>query len=263
MRVVVTDVGGGFGVRGAAYPEDVCVLWASRRLARPVRWTAERSEGLISDLHGRDRLDRGEAAFDRDGRLLAIRSRTVVNVGAYLNQSAGNPAANAARPRGADHIRTASWTSTASADMPARWGFTASWKPENQLFLEKLMIRLLRQLGVEPIELRRRDSIPGFAMSHNRRASTLIDSRLFRWVLRPRPPCSPIPGFAARRAESLGRGRLRGFGVGVHILPAASSLLSERMEIGLRRTAHWRSFAAPVDGQGHTTMYAMMLSDWL
>ena len=97
VRVIVNDVGGGFGQKGSLNPEDAGVLWASRRLDRPVRWTAERSEGLMSDLHGRDRLDDGEAAFDADGRILAIRVTITVNLGAYLNASAGSAASNAAR----------------------------------------------------------------------------------------------------------------------------------------------------------------------
>ena len=265
MHVVVTDVGGGFGVRGAAYPEDVCVLWASRRLARPVRWTAERSEGLISDLHGRDRLDRGEAAFDRHGQLLAIRSRTVVNVGAYLNQSAGNPAANASRPCSVYHIPHLHVTVDGVFTNTGPVGvYRGTGKPENQLFLEKLMDQASRQLGVDPIELRRRNLVPAAAMPHKSAGGYTIDCGDFERLLDRALVLADLDSFAARRAESMGRGRLRGFGVGVYILPAASSLLSERMEIRVAPDGTLALYAGTQStGQGHTTMYAMMLSDWL
>ena len=265
VRVVANDIGGGFGQRGALYPEDACLLWASQKLGRPVKWTAERSEGIMSDLHGRDRLDCGDAAFDSDGRLLAIRTTVTVNVGAYLNQSAGNPAANASRPCSVYRIPhfhvvvDGVFTHTCPVGV-----YRGTGKPENQLFLEKMMDHAAREMGIDPIELRRRNLIPASAMPHKGPAGYTIDCGEFERVLDRSLELADRDGFAARRAASKASGLLRGFGVGVYILPAASSLFSERMEIRVAPDGTIALYAGTQSsGQGHETMYALMLAEWL
>ena len=265
VRVVATDIGGGFGQRGALYPEDACLLWASKKLERPVKWTAERSEGIMSDLHGRDRLDRGEAAFDSEGRLLAIRTTVTVNIGAYLNQSAGNPAANASRPcsvYGIPHFHVivdGVFTHTCPVGV-----YRGTGKPENQLFIEKMMDQAAHEMGIDPIDLRRRNLLPASAFPHKGPGGYTIDCGDFARVLDRSLELADRDGFSTRREASKARGLLRGFGIGVYILPAASSLFSERMEIRVAPDGAISLYVGTQStGQGHETMYALMLAEWL
>lgn len=264
LRVIAPDVGGGFGMKGQVYPEDVLVVWAAGKLKRPVKWTGDRSESLASDVHGRDQIIEVELALSAEGRVLAMRVSAVLNLGAYLSYTGGSPSWNALK----------SYTST--YDLPlvhtlVRSAFThsspvgpyrGSGKPEAMFAMERVIDKAAREMGIDPADIRRRNLIAPSAMPYKTPGGLTYDSGDFERVLDMALDLADWKGFAARRAASEARGLRRGIGLAMHCQPAGHA--SERMEI---RVAPNGSVAAHVGtlatGQGHETMFAQMLSTWL
>jgi carbon-monoxide dehydrogenase large subunit len=251
-------------MKGMIYPEEVMVLWAARKLGRPVKWTADRSESLASDTHGRDQSTEAELALAADGRVLALRVSVAINLGAYLSTSAGVPANNAA----------ISYTST--YDVPlihavVRAAFTnsssvapyrGSGKPEAGFVMERLLDKAAREMGIDLVEMRRRNFIRPSAFPYRAPSGYVYDCGEFEQVLDEALALGDWTGFAARRADSERRGLRRGIGLAMHCQRAGNQ--SERMEI---RVAPNGSVALHVGthshGQGHETMFAQMASEWL
>ena len=262
LRVIAPDVGGGFGTKAMIYPEEVMVLWAASKLHRPVKWTAERSESIASDTHGRDQITRAELALAADGRILALRVAVAINIGAYLSTSAGVPPHNA----------TISYSST--YDIPlihavARAAFTntaplgpyrGSGKPEASFVIERLIDKAAREMRMDPVHLRRKNFIRAFP--YTAASGYVYDCGEFEQVLDKALRLADWSGFVARRAESERRGLRRGIGLAMHCQRAGNQ--SERMEI---RVAPAGSVALHVGthshGQGHETVFAQMVSQWL
>ncbi len=264
LRVVAPDVGGAFGMKSHAYPEDALVLWAARKLERPVKWTAERRESMASDMHGRHQITEAELALDTQGRALALRVRVAIDVGAYLGYSAGVAPQNAA----------ISYTNT--SDVPlihalVRATFTntcmvgpyrGTAKPEATFVTERLMDKAAREIGIDLHEMRRRNFIPPTAFPYRTPGGYVFDCGEFAAVLDKALALADWPGFPARRAESEARGLRRGIGLAMHCQRAGSQ--NERMEI---RVAQDGAVALHVGtlatGQGHETVFAQMVSQWL
>ncbi|MFN0301384.1 MAG: xanthine dehydrogenase family protein molybdopterin-binding subunit [Burkholderiales bacterium] len=264
LRVIAPDVGGAFGMKSQIYPEEALVLWAAMTLQRPVKWIAERSESLAADMHGRHQITHAEVAFDAHARMLALRVSVAIDLGAYLGYSAGVAPNNAA----------ISYTNTYDlplihADVKAAFTNTSvvgpyrgTAKPEATFVIERLLDTAARELGIDPIELRRRNLIPASAMPYRTPGGYLFDSGNFEDVLAKALTLADWAGFPARRARSQARGRERGRGLAMHCQRAGSQ--SERMEI---RVAQDGTIALHVGtlatGQGHETMFAQMISEWL
>jgi carbon-monoxide dehydrogenase large subunit len=265
LRVIVPDVGGGFGTKIFHYPEEALVLWAARRLGRPVKWVADRSEAFIGDTHGRDQRNRIAAAFDADGRCLALRVDTLANMGAYLNEFApaipsqmtgcmlsGSYAIPAiyATCRGV-------YTNTVPVD-----AYRGAGRPEAAYLVERLMDAAARQLGLPPDEIRRRNFIRPEQMPYRTAAGPTYDSGDFARNLEDALAASKWAGFADRRAEAKARGRLRGIGLSCYVeicgfdeeeatLRCAGDGAVELL-IGTQST-----------GQGHETAYAQIVAEEL
>jgi carbon-monoxide dehydrogenase large subunit len=264
LRVVAPDIGGGFGMKGTVYPEDALIVWAAGKIGRPVKWTADRSESFLSDMHGRDLAAKGEIALARDGRILALRAEFIANVGAYLGYAAGAPAMSA--------------TTTLSSvyDVPlvyasARAVFTntallgpyrGSGRPEATYLVERLIDKAAREMGIDPVGMRRRNLVPASAMPYRTPGGHTYDTGDFELMLDMALEVADWDGFPARRMRSEKNGRRRGIGIGMHC--EFSGLQSERMEIRVDPngsvTVHVGTIAT---GQGHETMFAQMVSDWL
>jgi len=263
LRVVAADVGGAFGMKSQIYPEEVLVLWAAVRLKRPVKWTGERSESLACDLHGRHQITEAAIALNAQGRVLALRASVVIDLGAYLGYYAGVPPNNAA----------VSYTST--YDVPlihsvVRAAFTntspvgpyrGSGKPEASFVTERLVDKAAREMGFDPVAMRRRNLIASSAMPYRTPGGHVYDCGDFERVLDKALRLADWDGFAMRRAASEQRGLRRGIGLAMHCQRAGNQ--SERMEI---RVAQNGSVALHVGtlatGQGHETMFAQMASEW-
>ena len=213
IRVSAPDVGGGFGVKNAVYPEYVMLLWAARRLGRPVRWASEHGEDFVSTAHGRDNLTRARLALDAEGRFLALEVDNVANLGAAM--STGGPGSSTNAPGNAMgggyafpavymHVRGA-FTNTVPTD-----AYRGAGKPEANYLLERLIDAAATRLGIDRIELRRRNLAHEFPRGPRwRRRST---AGRFAANIDPALEAAGYAGFPARRAEARARGCCAGSG---------------------------------------------------
>ncbi|MGH8699267.1 MAG: xanthine dehydrogenase family protein molybdopterin-binding subunit, partial [Burkholderiales bacterium] len=198
IRVVAPDVGGGFGYKGKHYPEETLVAWAARRLGRPVRWVASRTESFVSDLQARDHATRCELALDPDGRFLGLRVRTVANLGAYVsNIGAAIPSAiYSALLAGlyatpAIHVEvTGVFTTTLPTD-----AYRGAGRPEACYVLERLADAAARKLGLDRAELRRRNLVPASAMPYKTPIGPTYDCGDFPRILARAIAVSDYEGF--------------------------------------------------------------------
>lgn len=264
LRVVALDVGGGFGMKAHIYPEEALVLWASMTVGRPVKWTGERGESLASDQHGRHQITEAALALDTQGRILALRSSVCIDLGAYLSYSAGVPPNNAAVSYTGTYdvplihaVVRATFTNTCPTGP-----YRGSAKPEASFVTDRLVDKAARELGIDPVAMRRLNLIPVSAMPYKTPGGNVYDCGNFEHVLDRALELSDWKGYAARREESAGCGLRRGIGLAMHCQRAGNQ--SERMEI---RVASNGSVALHVGtlstGQGHETMFSQMASEWL
>ncbi|HEX9433334.1 MAG TPA: xanthine dehydrogenase family protein molybdopterin-binding subunit [Burkholderiales bacterium] len=264
LRVVVPDVGGAFGMKSQVYPEEALVLWAARKLERPVKWTASRSESLAADMHGRSQIAEAELALDANGRATALRVSVTIDLGAYLGHHAGVAPNNAAisytNTYDVPLIHTVVHACFTNTSVVGPYRGTA--KPEATYVTERLFDKAARELGIDVVEMRRRNLVPASAMPYRTPGGYVFDSGEFAAVLDKALELADWQGFARRRTESERRGKRRGIGLALHCQRAGSQ--SERMEI---RVAQDGSLALHVGtlstGQGHETAFAQMISSWL
>jgi len=264
MRVVAPDVGGGFGMKGDVYPEDGLVLWASRRLGRPVKWVATRTESLLGDNHGRDQLVNAEMALDESGRILAIRMQALHAVGAYVTNAGVVPVLCALRniPNvyvvPALHVAAKAIFTHTTPLGPYR----GAGRPEAAYVTERLMDEAARTLGMDPVELRRRNYIAPGAMPHATGTGWTYDSGDFARLTDRCLEISDWKNFDRRRKESEREGKLRGRALIYYL--EDSGIFNERMELRFDPGGTVTIVAGTFShGQGHATTYAQMVSEWL
>jgi carbon-monoxide dehydrogenase large subunit len=266
VRVVSGDIGGGFGTKGWQYVEHRLAVWAARKLGRPIKWTCERSEMLLADEHARDNVTDAELALDAEGRMLALRVRTKVNVGAYVS-SVRNfaPAVGAvglligmyAIP--AAHVSVACVQTNTNPTAPYR----GAGRPEANFVIERMVDEAARELGIDRIELRRQNLIPEAAMPYKTPLTFTYDCGAFEQGLEKLLDLADIASFESRRAEARGRGRLRGLGIANSIEHAAGIEL-EFAEIRFSRSGSALILVGTKNqGQGHETMYRRIAADCL
>jgi aerobic carbon-monoxide dehydrogenase large subunit len=264
FRVVAPDIGGGFGMKGTVYPEDALVVWAAAKLDRPVKWTADRSESFLSDMHGRDLIASGELALAEDGRILALRVKFIANVGAYLGYAAGAPAMSASTTLSSVYdVSLVHASARAVFTNTALLGpYRGSGRPEATYVVERLIDKAAREMGIDPVTIRRRNLVPASAMPYRTAGGHIYDTGDFTLMLDTALEAADWRGFPARRTRSEKAGRRRGIGIGMHC--EFSGLQSERMEVRIDQngsvTVHVGTLAT---GQGHETMFAQMVSTWL
>jgi carbon-monoxide dehydrogenase large subunit len=264
LRVVAMDVGGAFGMKGQVYPEEVLVLWAATKIGRPVKWTADRSEGIATDMHGRGPMADAALALDKDGRILAFRTSVAVDVGAYLSGSAGVPPRNATISYpGTYHVPLIHAEMRATFTNTSLLGpYRGSGKPEATFVLERLMEKAAGEMGMDAIDVRRRNLIPSSDMPYQTPGGYVYDSGDFEKVLDKAIELADWQGFETRKSEAEQHGLRRGIGLALHCQRAGT--FSERMEIRIAQNGaaelHVGTLAT---GQGHETMFAQMVSGWL
>ncbi len=264
LSVVARDVGGGFGMKGGVFPEDTLVLWAARRLDRPVKWIAERSESMASDAHARDQRATAEMALDADGRILGLRVEADYNLGAHLAAGAGISPVHSTTLYSGVYAIPAIRATTRAAYTNTAWTspYRGAGRPEATYLLERLVEKAARETGIDAIELRRRNFVAPAAMPYRTALDFEYDSGEFEAVMDDALDLADWDGFAVRRAETEARGRLRGRGVACFLESAAMS--NERMEIRFDASGSVTVVAGTFShGQGHETVYAQMVSDWL
>src|SRR5690606_18209773 len=216
VRVTVGDVGGGFGMKTGIYPEDAVTAWAAWTLRRPVKWTPDRSEEFLSATHGRDQRAQAELALDDHGRILAVRLRTLANVGAYAT------ATGMLIP-----LLIGPWVSTSVYHVPvidyhfqavltntmSTGAYRGAGRPEAIFIIERLLDEAARQTGIDRVELRRRNFIRPEQMPYRNPMGQVYDTGEFEKILDEALDLADWSGFEARAAQSRAAGKLRGLGI--------------------------------------------------
>ncbi len=267
FRIVCTDVGGGFGARGYAYPEHAALLFAARALGRPVKWRADRSENFLSEVHGRDSIVEAELALDAQHRFTALRMRSIANVGAYVsNFGACVPAMSGARaPTGVyaipvlDHEVRILFTHTTPVD-----AYRGAGRPEMGYLLERLVSTAARELGVDPIELRLKNLVRADQMPYKNPAGAEYDCGDFEKILRGAMKAADWEGYARRKEAAEKRGLLYGRGVGCYVEITGSARTSETVALSIDAEGKVTLISGTQQiGQGIQTAYAQIVSELL
>ena len=279
LTVIAPDVGGGFGSKIYHYGEEALVLAAAKRVGRPVKWTSDRTEAFLTDAHGRDHVTKIELATDADGNFLAFRTETYANVGAYLsNFATATPtflhgtlmAGNYTVPHVYVNVKGV-FTNTAPVD-----AYRGAGRPEATYSLERVIDKCARELGKDPIALRRQNFIKPDQYPFTSAAGLEYDSGNYDALMDKMQEVADTAGFAARRAASEAKGMLRGFGVNAYIEAcgiAPSNLVGVLgSRVGLYDAATVRVNAtgnlsvmvgAHSHGQGHETVFPQVVSEML
>jgi aerobic carbon-monoxide dehydrogenase large subunit len=266
VRVIAGNIGGAFGTKGWQYPEHRLVLWAARKLGRPVKWACERREAILADEHARDTVSEAELALDAEGRFLGLRVRTVANVGAYVSSDRNLLATfmNVATLVGvytipAAHVHVTCVLANVNPTAPYR----GAGRPESTYVIERLIDDAARQLGRDPVELRRFNLIPPSAMPYRTAFKVTYDSGQFEKSMDKALRLADVGAFAARRETSRRRGRLRGLAV-VNAIERAAAPQPEFAEIRFDPSGSATVLMGTKDqGQGHETTFKQVLHERL
>ena len=279
LRVVAPDIGGGFGSKLPVYAEEIVCTWAAKKVGRPVKWTADRSEAFVADVHGRDHVTEAELALDQGGIFLGIRANTIANMGAYLTTTAtGIPtwlhgllfAGQYRTP--AIHVNVkAVFTHTSPVDL-----LRGAGRPEATYVVERLVEKAAREMGIDAAEIRRRNFVPPDAFPYQTPVVVTYDSGNYEPILDKAVAMADYAGFAARREAAKGRGKLRGIGFSSYIEAcglAPSNVAGEiGFGLGLWEAAQIRFnptgnvtvlTGAQAQGQSHETTLAQIVADRL
>jgi carbon-monoxide dehydrogenase large subunit len=277
LRVIAPDVGGGFGSKIFIYPEEVVCLWASKKVGRPVKWTADRSEAFVADAHGRDHVTHAELGFDANNRIVGMRVKTIANLGAYMStfSSAVPTYLYATLLSGQYDIPSiycevdSVYTNTVPVD-----AYRGAGRPEATFVVERLMEVSARQLNVDPADLRRKNFVRTFP--YQTVVASLYDAGDYNASLSKAMDIHDVKGFARRKRESAKRGRLRGLGYSTYIeacgVAPSAVVGSLGAGVGLWESAEVRvNPTGTVElltgchqhGQGHETTFAQLVSDRL
>ncbi len=265
VRVLVGDVGGGFGMKTGVYPEDIAVAWAALVTGRPVKWQASRLEDFLAAVHGRDQVSQAELALDARGRALALRVRTVAGVGACpANSSVMIP------------LLVGPWVSTSIYDIPVvdlhlravltnnapTGAYRGAGRPEAIYIIERLMDAAAREMGLDPAELRRRNMIRPEQMPYRNAMAQTYDSGCFEQILQQGLALADWDGFAARREASAARGRLRGRGIATFLEWTGGNALEENVQVAVTADGMVELTLATLPmGQGIATSYVQLAHD--
>ena len=266
IRVVARDVGGGFGSKGWQYAEHRLVLWAARKLGRPVKWACSRSEAVQADEHGRDNVTDAELAFDADGRVIGLRVRTIANIGAYLSAIRNLLAAytNVGTLVGvydipAAHVAVRTVHSNTNPTAPYR----GAGRPEATYVIERMFDEAARELSIDPTELRARNFIRPEDMPVKTALGPIYDCGAFAENQRRVLEMADYAGFPQRREEAKTRGKLRGIGTANPIERSASpSPDFAEIRFSTDGTATIL-MGTKSQGQGHETIYKQIVADRL
>jgi carbon-monoxide dehydrogenase large subunit len=265
VRVTVGDVGGGFGMKTGIYPEDAAVAWCARTLKRPVKWIADRSEEFLSSAHGRDQRARAELALAADGRILALRLRTLANVGAYATGT-GLVIPMVVGP----------WVQTSVYDIPVidfhfrcaltnrapTGAYRGAGRPEAIFIMERLMDEAARATGIDRIALRRRNFVQPAQMPYKNPMGQVYDVGEFEKIMDQGLAQADWSGFEARAAQSRARGKLRGLGISTFLEWTSGNVFEERVTVTVLPDGVIEVFSAVNQmGQGIATTLAQLVVD--
>lgn len=264
LQVLTGNVGGSFGMKAPPYPEYAPLLLAAKKLGRPVKWTDERSESFLSDHHGRDHQRIAELALDKEGHFLAVRLSGTGNAGAYIYPPM--PATTNAVKNVIDVYKTPAMevnSKVAFTNTTPIAAYRGAGRPEGNYYMERLIDTAAREMGIDRVELRRRNHIAPEVMPYKAPSGMAYDSGEFTAVLDKALQASDWDGFEARKAESKARGKLRGRGIGSYLevtAPAGKEYGGIRFEDDGTVTM----LSGTLDyGQGHASPFAQVLTEKL
>jgi aerobic carbon-monoxide dehydrogenase large subunit len=269
VRVLVGDVGGGFGMKTALYAEDVVAAYSARAFGRPLKWCAERTEEFLAASHGRDLASVAELALDADGRILALRVASRANLGAY------------ATPAGVViQLLIGPWVSTSIYDIRTidiaiqgvltnttpTGPYRGAGRPEAIYLIERLLDAAARQTGIDPVELRRRNMIRPEQMPYTNAMNKTYDTGKFESVMNQGLALADWSGFARREADAKSRGRLRGRGIATFVEWTGADVFTERVTVTVSPDAATDGMieifsATQAMGQGLATTFAQLAVD--
>ena len=266
VRVIVRDVGGGFGTKGWQYVDHRLVLWAAKKLGRPVKWRCERSEALLADEHARDNVGTIELAFDADGKILGLRLHMLANIGAYVGSDRQflTPFGQIGTVVGvydipAAYVQIDAVLSNTSPTAPYR----GAGRPEATYLIERALDAAAAELGIDPIELRRRNIIKPDAMPFKSPLGPVYDCGAFEMNMDMALAASDYAKFPARRDAAAARGKLRGIGLANPIEQAAGPV-PEYAEIRFQPSGSaLLLMGTKTHGQGHETVFKQILHEKL
>jgi aerobic carbon-monoxide dehydrogenase large subunit len=277
LRVIAPDVGGGFGSKIFIYAEETVCVWAAKKIDRPVKWTADRTEAFLSDAHGRDHVSHAELAVDASGKITALRVHTIANLGAYLSTFSSSVPTYlyGLLLSGQYNIPAiycevdAVYTNTAPVD-----AYRGAGRPEATFVVERLVEIAARELGRDPAEFRRANFVTTFP--HQTPVLLAYDAGNYAGALDKALALADYKGVGARKAASAAKGKLRGVGISAYIeacgLAPSQAVGSLGAGVGLWESAEVR--VNPIGtvevltgshshGQGHETTFAQLVSDRL
>jgi len=264
IRVLVGDVGGGFGMKTSLYPEDVVAAYGARVLLRPVKWCAERMEEFLAASHGRDVTSTAELALDADGRVLALRVDSSANVGAYATGGGvviqlliGPWVATSIYDIGVVDLRI---RAVLSHTAPTG-AYRGAGRPEAIYMIERLMDAAARATGIDQVELRRRNMIRPAQMPYRNPLDKTYDSGNFAQVMDAACALADWPGFDLRRDDARRRGRLRGRGMAAFLEWTGADVFEETVTVTVAADGIEIVSATQAMGQGLATTYAQLAVD--
>jgi len=264
IRVVARDVGGGFGMKGNVYPEEAIIIWAARRVGRPVKWIPSRSEALLGDYHGRDQNVAAELALDAEGRFLALRWTGSHNAGAYI-EGAGIvmivfslKLASTVYDIPAVAVTSSLVFTNTAPTVPYR----GAGRPEAVYIMERLVGQAAREMRIDPAELRKKNLIRPDTFPYETRTGWIYDTGNYAAALAKCQALADWDSYGDRRARSQAAGKYRGRSITYYV--DNTGVFNERMELRFDPSSELTIVAGTLShGQGHETTYAQMVADWL
>jgi carbon-monoxide dehydrogenase large subunit len=267
VRVVVRDIGGGFGMKVGIQPDEAVAVWAAKVLKRPVRWRAERGEEFAATTAGRDQFHKASMAFDKDGRILGLRMEAFANIGAYPSRG-GVVIPLFVGPKvttGTYDIPLIDLKITCVITNTATIGaYRGAGRPECILNLERLMDTAARQIGIDPAELRRRNFVKPSQMPYTTAMGEKYDSGDFDLFLTKTLEAADWNGFAARKAEAEKRGKLYGRGLASYVEWTSANVMNEMAHYEVKadgKVVIWMGTQGM--GQGLQTSFTQLASELL
>ena len=263
VRLVIKDVGGNFGTRGAIFPEQPLVAWASRRVGRPVKWTSDRSEALLSDYQGRDLSVEAELALDAEGTFLAMRGSNIGNLGAHTGNFSmvqkGVEIISSIYRMPAAHFRARIVLSNTAPTRPYR----SAGRPEVIFVMERLIDLAARKCGFDRVMLRRRNLVSEAELPYKNPLGMVYDNGAYHAVMERALALGDWNGFPERKAQARKRGMLRGIGVANYV-DTATGIPRERAELTVHPDGSVDVIIGTIsNGQGHETSFAQLVREWL
>jgi carbon-monoxide dehydrogenase large subunit len=279
VRVISLDVGGGFGSKAFHYAEEAIVTWVAGKLARPIKWTSERSEAFISDRHGRDHVTKAEAALDKEGNFLAMRVNTIASLGGYLSGSGPAIPTFFYGPLIPGPYKTPNYycdvkgvfTNTVPVD-----AYRGAGRPEATYVTERLVEAAAEKTGINAIELRRKNFIQPNQFPYSSPGTLTYDSGDYDATLTSALSAINYDGYESRKLQSLEKGKVRGLGISCYIEACGVAPSKMTLEAG-GRGGYYESSTVRVNptgsitvftgshshGQGHETVFAQIVHDTL